>query len=183
MRPSRRLGWPAGATVGGSAIPAMPDLARMRSERSLRLQDQLDAQGVDGLVLLGSSSVAYATGAALPAQDGDHAALFRPVAVVVKGDSAPHLYTRARRRDARRTARRSPATARCSPTSTTASDVFADALTRHFSAGGPHRRRRPDPRHAARPAGLSTGSTRRPCWARPSSSRPPTRWRAFATPS
>jgi len=28
-----------------------------------------------------------------PAQDGDRAALFRTVAIVVKGDSAPHLYT------------------------------------------------------------------------------------------
>jgi Xaa-Pro aminopeptidase len=65
----------------------------MRRDRFQRLQDQLDAQGVDGLVLLGSSSVAYATGAAEPAQDGDRAALFRTVAVVVKGDSAPHLYT------------------------------------------------------------------------------------------
>ena len=65
----------------------------MRTERFDRLQRQLDAQGVDGLVLLGSSSVAYATGAAAPAQDGDRAALFRPVAVVVKGDTAPHLYT------------------------------------------------------------------------------------------
>jgi Xaa-Pro dipeptidase len=65
----------------------------MRRERFERLQLQLDAQGVDGLVLLGSSSVAYATGAAAPAQDGDRAALFRPVAVVVKGEEAPHLYT------------------------------------------------------------------------------------------
>src|SRR5690242_10166130 len=71
----------------------MPDLARMRTERFGRLQDQLDAQGVDGLVLLGSSSVTYATGAAAPAVDGDRAAMFRPVAVVAGGDSAPHLYT------------------------------------------------------------------------------------------
>jgi Xaa-Pro dipeptidase len=71
----------------------MPDLARMRKERFQRLQDQLGAQGVDAVVLLGSSSVAYATGAAEPGQDGDRAALFRSVAVVVKGDSAPHLYT------------------------------------------------------------------------------------------
>ena len=65
----------------------------MRRERFGRLQDQLAAHGADGLVLLGSSSVAYATGAAVPGQDGDHAALFRPVAVVAKDDSAPHLYT------------------------------------------------------------------------------------------
>lgn len=65
----------------------------MRAERFQRLQHQLDTQGLDGLVLLGSSSLSYATGAAVPAQEGDHAALFRPVAVVVSGDSAPHLYT------------------------------------------------------------------------------------------
>lgn len=88
-----RLAASAGATIGGRSIPAMPDLGRMRRERFQRLQDQLEAQGSDGLVLLGSSSVAYATGAAVPAQDGDRAALFRPVAVVVKGDSSPHLYT------------------------------------------------------------------------------------------
>src|SRR5262249_17443793 len=79
--------------IGGLPIPAMPDLARMRSERYQRLQDQLEAHGVDGLVLLGSGSVVYAAGTAMPAQDGDRAALFRPVAVVVNGDSAPHLYT------------------------------------------------------------------------------------------
>ena len=84
---------PSAATVGGSPIPDEPDLARMRSERSLRLQRELEAQGLDGLVLLGSSAVTYATGAALPAQDGDRAALFRSVAVVVVGDRAPHLYT------------------------------------------------------------------------------------------
>jgi Xaa-Pro aminopeptidase len=65
----------------------------MRRDRFRRLQNQLNEQGVDGLVLLGSSSVAYATGAAAPAQDGDHAALFRAATVVVNGDYAPHLYT------------------------------------------------------------------------------------------
>lgn len=85
--------WAAGATIDGQTIPALPDLARMRAQRFARLQDQLDARGLDGLVLLGSSAVAYATGAAMPAQDGDHAALFRAVAIVVTGGSAPHLYT------------------------------------------------------------------------------------------
>jgi Xaa-Pro dipeptidase len=85
--------WPAGATIGGQAIPAQPDLARMRAQRWQLLQHQLTAQHLDGLVLLGSSSVSYATGAAGPAQDGDRAALFRALAVVVTGDSAPHLYT------------------------------------------------------------------------------------------
>jgi Xaa-Pro dipeptidase len=74
-------------------IPNLPDLARMRRERFDRLQDQLSVAGLDGLVLLGSSAVVYATGADMPAQDGDRAALFRAVAIVVAGESAPHLYT------------------------------------------------------------------------------------------
>jgi Xaa-Pro dipeptidase len=74
-------------------IPDLPDLVRMRRERFGRLQEQLSVGGLDGLVLLGSSAVTYATGAAMPAQDGDRAALFRAVAVVVAGESAPHLYT------------------------------------------------------------------------------------------
>src|SRR4029079_14914401 len=52
-----------------------------------------DAQRADVGVLLVASAVACATGPGEPAQDGDRAALFRTVAVVVKGDSAPHLYT------------------------------------------------------------------------------------------
>ncbi|MDT5068404.1 MAG: Xaa-Pro dipeptidase [Mycobacterium sp.] len=71
----------------------MPDLARMRLERFARLQAELSRSHLDGLVLLGSSAVAYATGAAMPAMDGDRAALFRAVAVVVTGESAPHIYT------------------------------------------------------------------------------------------
>ncbi len=86
-------GWAAGATIAGSVIPEMPDLVRMRRERFGRLQSELSSRGMDGLVLLGSSSVAYAAGAATPAMDGDRAALFRPVAIVVKGESMPHLYT------------------------------------------------------------------------------------------
>lgn len=74
-------------------IPDLPDLARMRRERFARLQAELAASALDGLVLLGSSAVTYATGAGMPALDGDRAALFRPVAVVVAGESAPHLYT------------------------------------------------------------------------------------------
>jgi Xaa-Pro dipeptidase len=85
--------WAAGATIGGLAVPRLPDLARMRAERHRRLQQQLDAQGLDGLVLLGSSGVAYATGLEIPGDDPGRASLFRPVAVVVRGDPVPHLYT------------------------------------------------------------------------------------------
>ncbi|MGV7852829.1 M24 family metallopeptidase, partial [Mycobacterium kansasii] len=77
--------WSAGATIGGVAIPGTPDLARMRRQRYARLQAEIAAGGLDGLVLLGSSAVTYATGAAMPAVAGDRAALFRALAVVVAG--------------------------------------------------------------------------------------------------
>lgn len=85
--------WAAGATIGGRPIPSQPDLVRMRSERYRKLQDALEQNDLAGLVLLGSSAVAYATGTAAPGLYGDRAALFRTVAVVVSGDSAPHVYT------------------------------------------------------------------------------------------
>jgi Xaa-Pro dipeptidase len=106
----------------------------MRRERYQRLQDQLEAHGVDGLVLLGSSSVAYATGAAMPAQDGDRAALFRPVAVVVNGDSAPHLYTLCADgvpADLPGDHRHGP----LFPDLDDGMDLFAKALSDHFASG------------------------------------------------
>ena len=115
-------------------IPDLPDLARMRRERFQKLQDQLSAGGLDGLVLLGSSAVTYATGTAMPAQDGDRAALFRAVAVVVSGDSAPHLYTLF--------ADGAPAELPSDhlhgplfPDLDDGIDLFAKALAEHFSAG------------------------------------------------
>jgi Xaa-Pro aminopeptidase len=85
--------WAAGATINGVAIPSVPDMARLRADRYAKIQSQLEAQGVDGLVLLGSAPVAYATGADAPGEDSGRAGLFRAVAVVVRGESAPHLYT------------------------------------------------------------------------------------------
>jgi len=85
--------WVGGATIGGLPIPVLPDLGRMRRERHLRVQRQLEIQGIDGLVLLGTSNVAYATGAEPPAEDSGRAGLFRTVAVVVRGADAPHLFT------------------------------------------------------------------------------------------
>jgi Xaa-Pro dipeptidase len=115
-------------------IPDLPDLARMRRQRFQKLQDGLSARGLDGLVLLGSSSITYATGAAMPAQDGDRAALFRAVAVVVKGESAPHLYTLF--------ADGAPAElppdhlhGPLFPDLDDGIDLFAKALAEHFSAG------------------------------------------------
>jgi Xaa-Pro aminopeptidase len=106
----------------------------MRTERFQRLQHQLGAHGVDGLVLLGSSSVAYATGAAMPAQDGDRAALFRPVVVVLEGDQAPHLYTLHRDgvpEDLPEDHRHGPLL----PDLDDGMDLFAKALSDHFASG------------------------------------------------
>ncbi|HEX5267114.1 MAG TPA: Xaa-Pro peptidase family protein [Acidimicrobiales bacterium] len=81
------------ALVAGSPIPEVPDLGRMRGERHARLQAGMEAQGLDALVLLGTGGVAYATGAVSPGVDSGRGVLFRPVAVVVRGASAPHLFT------------------------------------------------------------------------------------------
>jgi Xaa-Pro aminopeptidase len=74
-------------------IPDRPDLVRMRSERHARLQAQLEAQDLDGVLLLGSGNVAYATGASAPGVDSARASLLRPVALVVRGAPRPHLFT------------------------------------------------------------------------------------------
>jgi Xaa-Pro aminopeptidase len=65
----------------------------MRRERHERLQAALTGAGLDGAVLLGTSAVAYATGADAPGVDSSVAVLDRPVAVVVAGAPAPHLFT------------------------------------------------------------------------------------------
>ena len=85
--------WSAGATIGGRPIPALPDMERLRAERFAKIQDQLEAQNIDGLVMLGSAGVAHTTGADAPGEDAGRAGLFRAVSVVIAGESAPHLYT------------------------------------------------------------------------------------------
>jgi Xaa-Pro dipeptidase len=85
----------SGVTVDGKAIPASPDLVRMRGERFARLQDELARQELDGLVLLTSSAVAYAAGLSVPGDDSGRSGIFRPVVVVAKGERAPHVYTAA----------------------------------------------------------------------------------------
>lgn len=85
--------WAAGSTIGGVAIPSRPDLVRMHGARHHKLQVQLEQHGLAGLVLLGSSAVTYATGIVEPGVYGDRAALFRTVAIVVKDEAAPHIYT------------------------------------------------------------------------------------------
>jgi Xaa-Pro dipeptidase len=80
-------------TVNGRPVPARADLARMRRERHAKLQEGLAAGGLDGLLLLGTSPVTYATGAAAPTADSARSALLRPVALVVDGGDHPHLFT------------------------------------------------------------------------------------------
>jgi Xaa-Pro dipeptidase len=80
-------------SVGSAVIPDTPDLVRMRRVRHAKLQEQLEAQGLDGLLLVGTNNVAYATGARPPGMDCGRAALMRQVAVVLRGEDAPHLFT------------------------------------------------------------------------------------------
>jgi Xaa-Pro dipeptidase len=83
---------PAGPTIDGQPVVSEPDLVRMRAHRHHRLQAQLDAHELDGLVLFGSSAVTYATGASAPGDDSGRASLFRAVAVVTREGAAPHLF-------------------------------------------------------------------------------------------
>lgn len=87
---------PAGgelATVLGATIPPVPDPGRMRRDRSQRLRDAMGRHGIDALVLLGTASVRYATGAPAPAVDASRSALLRPVALVLVDDPEAHLFT------------------------------------------------------------------------------------------
>jgi Xaa-Pro dipeptidase len=83
----------AGGTVNGDPIPDVPDLARMRQQRSSRLRGSMRERGVDALLLLGTSAVQYAAGAAAPIVDASRATLLRPVALVLADDPEPHLFT------------------------------------------------------------------------------------------
>jgi Xaa-Pro aminopeptidase len=81
------------STVHGAPLPPRADRARLRRDRHGRLQAQLDAHGLDALLLFGTSAVSYATGADAPANDAARACLARSAALVVRGDGAPHLRT------------------------------------------------------------------------------------------
>ncbi len=80
-------------------IPAMPDFARMRRDRMQRMHDAMAEQGIDALVLLGNTNVTYATSVGFPFSDQGRATFERPVAVVLAGDEAPHLFTPMREDD------------------------------------------------------------------------------------
>jgi Xaa-Pro aminopeptidase len=74
-------------------IPDVPDFARMRAERTGRLREVMQEQGVDALVLLGNTNVVYATGAVWPFADGGRTSFEQPVAVVLAEDRSPHLFS------------------------------------------------------------------------------------------
>jgi Xaa-Pro aminopeptidase len=79
-------------------VPAPPvcdlDLGRMRADRRARLDDAMRDHGVDGLLLLGGANVRSATGVAPPAADQARALHERDVAIVVRDEQWPHLFTR-----------------------------------------------------------------------------------------
>jgi len=69
------------------------DVARMRRDRHARLVQEMDAQGVDALVVLGQANVAYATGVRVPAADQARAIHRRPIATVTRDGQPPHVWT------------------------------------------------------------------------------------------
>ena len=86
---------PAGlmASAPPTRIPAEPDLARMQRERVLRIHAAMSEQGIDALLLLGNTNVAYATGAIWPLADSGRMYFERPVAAIVADDEWPHLFS------------------------------------------------------------------------------------------
>jgi Xaa-Pro aminopeptidase len=70
-----------------------PDLLRLRTERHAKLTAQMEREGVDALLLLGTSPVQYAVGPATPAADASHHHLIRTAALVTADANPPHLFT------------------------------------------------------------------------------------------
>ncbi len=89
------------AAPATSIIPDAPDLSRLRRDRSARLRDGMREQGIDALVLLGNTNVAYATGVGWPLSDQGRATFERPVAVVLPDDEHPHVFTPTQEADRR----------------------------------------------------------------------------------
>jgi Xaa-Pro aminopeptidase len=75
-----------------TAITVAPDLVRMRRDCGARVRSAMADEGVDALVLLGNSNVAYATGASWRLIDSGMAHVDRPIAVVLADDEWPHLF-------------------------------------------------------------------------------------------
>ncbi len=86
---------PAGlmAAAPPTSIAPEADVARMQRDRVERLRAVMQGQGLDALVLLGNTNVAYATGAIWPLADSGRANFEQPVAVVLENDAWPHLFS------------------------------------------------------------------------------------------
>jgi Xaa-Pro dipeptidase len=87
------------ASAPPTRIPLTADLARMHRERGRRIRAVMREQGLDALVLLGNTNVAYATGAIWPLADSGRADFEQPVAVVLMDDEWPHLFSPVREDD------------------------------------------------------------------------------------
>lgn len=81
------------ARTPSTPIAPKADLARMHRERAERVRSVMSEQGIDALVLLGNTNVAYATGAIWPLADSGRANFEQPVAVVLVDDEWPHLFS------------------------------------------------------------------------------------------
>ena len=84
---------PTDASRRRRTSPACSGSAWSACRRSMR------QQGLDALVLLGNTNVAYATGAIWPLADSGRANFEQPVAVVLADDEWPHLFTPVREDD------------------------------------------------------------------------------------
>ncbi len=80
-------------------LPPEPDFPRMQRERMGRIRTAMGQQGLDALVLLGNTNVAYTTGAIWPLADSGRANFEQPVAVVLANDVWPHLFSPMREDD------------------------------------------------------------------------------------
>ncbi|HEY1634340.1 MAG TPA: Xaa-Pro peptidase family protein [Acidimicrobiales bacterium] len=87
------------ASESPTRIPPSADLARMHRERLGRVRAVMREQGLDVLLLLGNTNVAYATGAIWPLADSGRANFEQPVALVLGDDEWPHLFSPVREDD------------------------------------------------------------------------------------
>ena len=71
----------------------------MQAERGRKIREGMAAKGIDALVLLGNQNVMYATGIVFALADGGRSTFERPVAVLLAGDEAPHVFVPRRERD------------------------------------------------------------------------------------
>jgi Xaa-Pro aminopeptidase len=71
----------------------------MHHDRAERVRTVMREQGIDALVLLGNTNVAYATGAIWPFADSGRANFEQPVAVVLADDEWAHLFSPVREDD------------------------------------------------------------------------------------